>query len=157
MYTNYYLIPIFDSLISIKDYDNNFISLAGYTEKYFPRLNKLEEKRIGAIWSGDGTASLTEQQKFIISLIENEKKELAMKKDIPLFILVVLDKDGKVYEVVTKHEIYYDYDYLLSVRECSKRVFLEKNNSSYALCIQKFFNRKNFQLIEFPIQKVLKK
>ncbi len=157
MYSDYYLIPIFDSFLKIKDCDNSFISLAEYTKKYLPKLYKLEDERIGTIWSGNASAPLTIQQKNMITSIENKMKKLADKINIPLFLLVVMDKNGKVYEIATKQEIYYAYGYMLSVRKCSKSVFMEKYYSTYVSCIKNFFNRKNFKLIEFPIQKVLKR
>lgn len=157
MYIKYFLIPIFDSLINIKDCDNSLINLAEYTKKYFPKLYKFEDKRVGVIWSGNACAALTIEQRNMIASIEHEKRELANEINIPLFLLAVLDKDGKVYEVVTKQEIYYDYGYMLAVRERSKDFFIEKYNSTYESYVRNFFNRKNFKLIEFPIQKVLKK
>ena len=155
MYSKYYLISIFDTLIKVKDNDGSFISLARYVWKYFPDLAKLEDRRVDEIWSGNGTSPLSLKQRQVIDLIQVEKKELASKMNIPLFLLVVLDSNGKVYEIVTKQEVYYDLGLCLSINECSKNSFMEKYNSDYIEGVRKFINRKNFHLIKFPIQKTL--
>ena len=158
MYSKYYLISIFDTLIKVKDNDGNFISLARYVWKYFPDLAKLEDRRVSEIWSGDvNSTPLSLRQKNIINSVQVEKKELASKMNIPLFLLVVLDSNGKVYEIVTKQEVYYDLGLCLSINECSKNSFMEKYNSDYIEGVRKFINRKNFHLIKFPIQKTLMK
>ena len=157
MYIDCFLIPVLDPSISIL-VDEDFISLANYTSKYWPELCRLEEKRIAAIWSGDGNGPLTIKQKKVIISIEEQIKEFAEQKKIPLFILAALDENKRVYEVITGEDIYYDHLWRLGVMECSYKVFKEMMHSpSYSSCIQKFFNRKNFHLVDNSPQKVLKK
>ena len=157
-YSRYFLIPIFDSLIHIKISDGNFLSLADYTRKYLPSLDKLNKERIGAIWI-NGDFPLSYNQQNTINTIEKKIKEKANQKKIPLFVLAGLAADGKVYEPITNQRIFFDESYMLKVRECNRSVFnlyLEPN-SNYSLYIRNFFNRKNFKLIKCTNEKILKK
>lgn len=152
----YYLIPIFDKCIFIKDSDSNYISLYWYTKKYYSKLTKLEEERIGVLYSGNCNRPLTSLQKSKISMIQSKQKQKSDELGIPLFILAV-GNNKKVYELITKEPIISKMSGDISIREVSRDVFEKKYDTSYDSRIQKFINRKNFMLIKSDNQKVLRK
>lgn len=152
----YYLIPIFDKCVFIKDSDQDHIPLYWYTKKYFSTLTKLEEERVGIIYSGNCNNPLTYLQKSKISMVQAKQKQKSDEIGIPLFILAV-GNNKKVYEIITKEPILSNTSASLSIREVSRSEFEKEYNSMYDSKIQKFINRRNFRLIKSEGQKVLRK
>lgn len=153
---NYYLIPIFDRCILIKDSENNNVSLYDYTKQNYPNLIKLEEERIGIVYSGDIDKSLTEAQKAQISMIESKEKLLTDELGIPLFILAV-GNNKKAYEIITNEPLISKIPDGLSIRKVSKSKFQKYYDIIYYSRIKKFINRRNFKLINGNNQKILKR
>lgn len=145
----YYVIPITDSSILIRGANSIYIPLSEYVSKYYPRLMKLEEKRISIISNYHTNSLLTDFDRLRLEDIQRKKEEASKKFQIPLNILAV-GNSVRSYEIVTEEMVYGQGSEtgFLSIHQESVRVFQTYYNNEYIHRIKRFINRRNFELID---------
>jgi len=156
--TKYYVIPIMESKILIPYRMGKYIPISEYVRKYYPKLADLEEERVSIICSGDYCASYTKKQHEQLQRNAFQKRQVAEQLGIPLYILATKNW-GQAYEVETHSKILSDQNesVFLDTREQPKNVYLTYYNGDYIARVKKFFQRKDFIVIQGGAQKMLKR
>lgn len=152
----YYVIPIIDSRVLIPYRLEKYIAISNYVEEYYPRLAELEEERISIIFSGNYTAPFTGKQKEKLKRNDLQKRQVAAKLGIPLYILATKEEQY-AYEVVTHQKVlsYQNNPVFLDFREQPRNTFLTYYNSDYIQKVKRFMKRKDFTVIQGGLQKTL--